>query len=56
MISQAANKSFHFPMVYAVRHSERCDQVSDTKEKAKIEYKFDVPITTRGHEIAYNTG
>ena len=56
MISQTVSKSLHFPMVYVVRHSERCDRVTDTKERAKIEYKFDVPITTYGHEIAYKTG
>ena len=56
MISQTFKKSFNFPMVYVVRHSQRCDKVPDLAERSKIEYKYDVPITNYGHEIAYKTG
>ena len=45
-----------FPMIYVMRHSERCDLVWNAAERSKIEYKYDAPITSHGHEIAYKTG
>jgi broad specificity phosphatase PhoE len=42
--------------LYVVRHSERTDKVQDPNERAKITYRYDVPITTRGHEWAFKTG
>lgn len=42
--------------VYVIRHSERCDHVKDKVERKKIEYRFEPPITARGHEFAYKTG
>ena len=42
--------------VYIVRHSERADNVWDPKERSKITYEHDVPITEEGHKIAYHAG
>lgn len=49
-------KQYQFPMVYIVRHSERCDLTFKPSERYKIEKYYDSPITTYGHEIAYKTG
>jgi broad specificity phosphatase PhoE len=43
-------------MLFLIRHSERCDRVRDPIERAKIEYKYDMPITSKGEAIAFKTG
>lgn len=42
--------------LYIVRHSERTDKVECLIERAKITYKYDPPITARGHKWAFKTG
>ena len=49
-------KDFQFPMVYIMRHSERCDLSFNPYQRAKIIKHYDSPITDYGHEIAYKTG